>query len=248
MSSDSVGRPDLEASPQFVQPIARAATHRRQRRIPGTVLLALGTMSALGVAYVIMPRAPRSAPAAPAEPASVPPAQVAPAAPPASPEPPSTSFDLENGFSYSRLDTLEAFKVKYPDAMCVDDETCVSPQALADAHTSLPCDSGAFLFERGRAVGMSCKFNVTVGAYLILSTTEKYGPVELIEDGQAFSMHSRRNSWFIKGGTFTVTTWDGYDFHGEPATDDITVAFHEGRQMTALPETRLPAASTTGGE
>jgi hypothetical protein len=61
-------------------------------------------------------------------------------------------------------------------------------------------------------------------------------------------MHSRHSSWFVKGGTFTVTTWNGYDFNGQPATDEVTASFHEGRKVAALRETRLPAPSADPGD
>jgi hypothetical protein len=204
-------------------------------------------MSVLGAAYIVSRHDAGSVERTSAMSRVTPPPAAA-IAPPPSPEPASTRFDLENGYSYSRLNTLADFKAKYPDAICVEDETCVSQQAMTDAETSLPCIDGSFQFEEGRAVGLSCKVNVSIGAYLIMSTTEKFGPVELVEDGQLFNMHSRHSSWFIKGGTFTVTVWNGYDFHGAPATDDVTVAFHEGRRVTALRDTQLPTAETDTGD
>lgn len=243
MSSEIPGKLGAaEGSPQFVQPIARAAARRGQRRIPGAFLLALGTLSALGVAFITNPHDTGSVETTRTA-STITLAPAAPIGPPPSPESEATTFDLDNGFSYSRLNTLTAFRRKYPDAICIDQDTCVSKAAIAEASRTLPCKDGIFVFERGRTVGLSCKLDVTFGAYLVLSTTEKYGPPDLVEDGQVFNIQSRHSSWFIKEGTFTLTTSRGYDFHGEPVSDDVTAAFHEGRKVSALPESYFSTAA-----
>jgi hypothetical protein len=154
------------------------------------------------------------------------------------------AMDLENWFAYVRPQTMAEFIAQYPDAICIDGETtCISELAASAACTKTPCQALTVSSQNGRIKSVLATVNPTVGAFVVLKTDEKYGPPDLVENLQLDGMQSQHSSWFIKGGTFTVTNRSGYDYSGTPIASDISLGFREGTAEPVSKLTRLPVSS-----